>query len=221
MVKIFAHRGYVINDNKENSIESLDLAFQNRFNGVEFDIWFIENQLIVSHDRPDISQIEKMPKFSQYLKYKNKLEYWIDFKNFDELSKENVILALNFVKESLKNNEIDLENVYFAPYVTNLEKAKYIYDKIYQIIDKNAQINAVIDNLKYDLEEYKAFFRRYNIFAISCLYTLIDKKFVDFFAEQEIFAWTVNGIEEIKKLQEIGVKKFASDKITREILEND
>lgn len=52
MIKIFAHRGFAQNNIKQNSIASLKNAFKNGFKAIEFDIWWLENQLFLSHDKP-------------------------------------------------------------------------------------------------------------------------------------------------------------------------
>ena len=48
MIKIFAHRGFIQNNIKQNTIASLKNAVKNNFNAVEFDIWFIDGELYLS-----------------------------------------------------------------------------------------------------------------------------------------------------------------------------
>ena len=59
MIKIFAHRGFVSNKSPENSIAALDEAYNNKFDGVEFDLWFLENKIIIVHDKPNKKDILK------------------------------------------------------------------------------------------------------------------------------------------------------------------
>ena len=51
MIKLFAHRGFVENNMKQNSIASLKNAFEKGFKGVEFDIWWIDGEFFVKHDK--------------------------------------------------------------------------------------------------------------------------------------------------------------------------
>lgn len=213
-INIFAHRGYVINDSVENSIESLDFCYKYKFYGVEFDIWFLENKLVLCHDMPKNDEINKLPSFDQYFKYKNSLKYWLDFKNFDQISLENLDELLKLVKKSLEKNEISLQNVYFAPFLTNFVDNIKIYDKIYDIFGKNVQIMAIVDEKIVNLLEYKKILLKHNIKNISVNYKTIDEKFIEIMSDFELYVWTVNSHDEICKLSSFGIKNFCSDKIT-------
>ena len=116
MIKLFAHRGLVENNMKQNSIASLKNAFEKGFKGVEFDIWWIDGEFFVKHDKPAGKELFLLPRLQDYLVHKNELEYWIDFKNLDE---KNIDNALKKLKEVLILKEIDLNKVFFAPYITD------------------------------------------------------------------------------------------------------
>ena len=96
MIKLFAHRGYVENNIKQNSIASLKNAVKNQFKGIEFDVWNINNDLIISHDKPKSDPLNLLPKFKDYLIFKNQIEYWIDFKNLDL---KNIEVTLKILEE--------------------------------------------------------------------------------------------------------------------------
>jgi len=206
MVKIFAHRGFVTKNAKENSIESLRAAYDNKFIGVEFDVWFLNNELVVHHDMP--KENKNLVKFSDYLQFKNEFEYWIDFKNLDE---DNIDKALQIAKKELFAAEIDLKKVYFAPFITNLQKALPIYNKIYKAIE-GAQIMAVCEEIKRDdLVFYHQELQKNNIKYLSINHENIDENFIEIFSDINIFAWTVNDLEYLRELEKLGIKNITSD----------
>jgi glycerophosphoryl diester phosphodiesterase len=210
MIKIFAHRGCTINQVKENSIESLDLAYEKKFYGVEFDIWFIDEKLIVNHDKA----AELRPEFADYLKYGNELKYWIDFKNLTEISSKNLILALEIAKKELKNAKIELKNVFFAPFIVNFEKALVIYAKIREIFGENAQIMAVCEKINsLDFLSYRKKLDENKIKFLSIKHSNINQEFVKIFAGIEIFAWTVNEKLDFERLNKLKIENITSDKI--------
>ena len=84
MVKLFAHRGFVTENISQNSIASLKQAYDFNFRAVEFDIWFLDEKLVLKHDQPLEKEINNLPKFRDYFSFKNELTYWMDFKNLDE-----------------------------------------------------------------------------------------------------------------------------------------
>ena len=61
------------NNIKQNSIASLKNAVKNQFKGVEFDVWNINNDLIISHDKPKSDPLNLLPKFKDYLIFKMKI----------------------------------------------------------------------------------------------------------------------------------------------------
>lgn len=216
MIKIFAHRGYVINEIKENSIESLDFAYKNNFDGVEYDVWFFENDLFINHDEPKIQEKNSLPKFQEYFKYKNEFQYWIDFKNFDKISIDSLRKSFEIIKNAIKNCEIDEENIYFAPFITSFDKALIIYNEFYKFFGKNIKIMAVIDEIeKKDLRNYCEILKENDIKFLSINHKNINQEFVEIFKEITIFTWTVNDFQRFQELKNLGIKNFTSDKITK------
>lgn len=210
MVKIFAHRGYVINNAKENSIESLNEAVKNNFYGVEFDVWFVNNELYVCHDEPKEEDLYKLPKFSDYLIHGNKIKYWIDFKNLDEANARN---AIKIVKTSILKAEIFNQNIYFAPGITSLNQAAPIYEKIKEIF-ANPQLTAFCVEINKDSSQrYYQDLKKLGVTFLSLNHKNIDEDFVKKFKDITIFAWTVNEEERAKELENMGIKFIASDKI--------
>jgi len=207
MIKIFAHRGYVQNNIKENSIASLKNAIKNNFKAIEFDIWFEDGELYLSHDRPSLISRKNLARFRDYLIYDNKIDYWLDFKNLDE---NNVVDAMNIVKNDLMDNKIDLSKIYFAPYITNYDLAEIVSHKIYKIFNQNINLAIICDNpLKLnsaiDLVDIGVF----NFISIN--YKLINDDILKIINPKKLLAWTVNDNKIFNDLMLKGIDKFASD----------
>ena len=72
MLKIFAHRGFVGNCDQQNyiqqnSLASLKNAYDSGFRAIEFDIWFYNSQLILSHDQPQLDNCKNLAHFNDFL----------------------------------------------------------------------------------------------------------------------------------------------------------
>lgn len=210
MTKIFAHRGFVGDNIPQNSIASLKNAYLNNFDGVEFDIWFFNGELILKHDQPIFTELNSLPRFCNYFLYQNKIEYWMDFKNLDE---SNVDEVLKLLKKDLEN--IDLDKVYFAPFITDYKIAGKIFEKIRNVFGDKTKVMAVCERLENQdkINNLRKFLSDNWVSHLSILHKLIDKKFMELFADVKIFAWTVNDVKEFERLENIGVGNFASDKL--------
>lgn len=100
--KQWSHRGVGL---PENSIESTKQAIKKNYQGIEIDVWFQNNNLVVSHDRNSSDSLVPLDVFFKTFPTTN---FWIDLKNlslynvFDvkqkllELKKKNP----NFIVES-------------------------------------------------------------------------------------------------------------------------
>jgi glycerophosphoryl diester phosphodiesterase len=207
MIKIFAHRGYVQNNIKENSIASLKNAVKNNFKAIEFDIWLDDGELYLSHDKPPLASKNNLARFRDYLIYENKLYYWLDFKNLDE---NNVVEAMNIVKKDLNDNKIDLSKIYFAPYIIDYDLAEIVSHKIYKVFNQEVNLAIVCDNpLKLnraiDLVDIGVF----NFISIN--YKLINDDILKIINAKKLLVWTVNDNKIFNNLMLKGVDKFASD----------
>ena len=209
MIKLFAHRGLVENNMKQNSIASLKNAFEKGFKGVEFDIWWIDGEFFVKHDKPAGKELFLLPRLQDYLVHKNELEYWIDFKNLDE---KNIDNALKKLKEVLILKEIDLNKVFFAPYISDyiltgkisLKFRNFFAQKINFVVvcDEEAQCQGAVDMIDIGVIDF-----------ISINYKLINKDFLKKIQPSKLLAWTVNDVNEVNDLYMVGVEKFATDKV--------
>lgn len=216
MSRLFAHRGFTAGSHPENSVASLKESVAQSFSAIEFDIWFVARKLVLKHDQPKENEIEILPTLSDYLIYKNDLNYWLDFKNLDE---ENSAKALILAKSEIENADVKLEQIYFAPFITNLEKAEKIFTRIRNIFGPKVKIVAICDSLKNEKEaqDLRNFLDKNNVKCLSIFHQLLSKNSVQIFSGIELFAWTVNEMPRLKELESLGVANFATDKITPQI----
>jgi glycerophosphoryl diester phosphodiesterase len=212
MIRLFAHRGFAKGNILQNSIASLNHAHKSGFKAIEFDIWFLEENLFLSHDQPKKNALKTLPFLSDYFAYKNDFFYWMDFKNLDE---KNADQALKIVKDEIKKLGIKLDKIYFAPFITDYKVAKKVFEKIRKIFGNKVQIVAVCEELKTasDIKNLRDFLTKNKIKFLSIFHELVDKTFVKIFPEIEIFAWTVNDLKRVKELENLGIKNFATDSI--------
>lgn len=212
MIRLFAHRGFAKNPSEENSITSLNQAYEAGFRVVEFDIWFLKGKLVLKHNKPEANEIDNLPNLRDYFRFKNEIKYWIDFKNLD---KNNAAKALEIVKQDIAHGNIDLDNIYFAPFIINHQKAEVVFEEIRKVFGQEAQLVAVCEELNspQDIENLYRFLTKNNIKYLSIFYKLIDHNLLQALNGIELFAWTVNDEDVLHNLKTIGVKNFATDKI--------
>lgn len=212
MIRLFAHRGFIQGNILQNSIASLYEAKKNGFKAIEFDIWFLEGKLFLKHDMPCERELKTLPKFRDYFPFGNELDYWLDFKNLDE---KNVDEAMKLVKKDLDEAKINLDQVYFAPFITNYEIAEKVWAKIREVFGEKVNLVAFCRELK-DEESVKVLrdsVTKSKVKYLSIFHQLLYETFIKDFKDVEIFAWTVNDLERLKELEKIGVRNFATDKI--------
>jgi len=211
-IKIFSHRGFLENNSEiieQNSVKSLENALKNSFEAIEFDIWFLNNKFILSHDEPQ--NIESLATIDDYFNYKNELNYWLDFKNLDQNNSKNAIKEL---KLKVSQYNISKNNLHFAPYNTNYKEAQLILNEIRNEFGIDANFLAICDDVaqKQDLID---FITKNNVKHLSINYKILlqDENFLTFLLKNniEIFAWTVNDVKNYKLLLDKNIKNFASD----------
>lgn len=217
MIRLFAHRGFCPENILQNSIASLNSAREHHFHAVEFDIWFLDEKLVLKHGEPKISEINTLPTFSDYLHYKNDLSYWLDFKNLNE---KNAKAALLKVKEELAKFSIDLNQVYFAPFITNYKIAAKVFEIFREVFGEKIQLVAVCEDLE-KLEILREFMTKNHVKFLSIFHKIIDQNFMKNFSDITVFAWTVNDLKSLYELERLGVKNFATDKITPQIYDKE
>lgn len=208
MTRLFAHRGFHSTNAPQNTVASLDAAYENGFRGVEFDIWYLEEKLVLKHDHPKKEEIKNLPLFLEYLAHGNEMDYWCDFKNLDL---ENAKAALTLMKNQLAEARIDADRIYFAPYITDYNFAAKIFKIIREIFGNGAQLVAVCDTKNEEV--LRKFLDENNVKCLSIFHKLIDKFFIKKFPDIEIFAWTVNDLERLTELEALSVRNYGTDNI--------
>jgi glycerophosphoryl diester phosphodiesterase len=216
MTRLFAHRGFTGGKkNLENTVVSLKKAYGIGYRAIEFDIWLVDGEVLLNHNRPDSARLEKLPKLAEYFCFRNEMAYWLDFKNL-ELANADEFLSL--VKQKIELERVDLKNIYFAPFITDYALAQKILEKVRKIFGADAQFVAVCSELKdaEKLAELKNFLTKNQVKYLSIFHQLVDENLLKTLAGVELFAWTVNDSARFKILKNLGIKNFATDKILLE-----
>ncbi len=211
MTKLFAHRGFTSNGNlAQNSIASLKNAYKAGFRAIEFDVWFFDKKLVLSHDEPKKQTSSQLPNLCDYFCFKNEIEYWIDFKN---LNQKNIETALELAKTIIAEAEIELDKIYFAPFITDYKISQEILKITRKIFGDKMKFMAVCDKLenKNQIKALHEFLQKNEIKHLSIFHQLINENFMKIFCDVEIFAWTVNNEKRLRELEAFGVKNFATD----------
>lgn len=209
--KIFAHRGLSSEYIKENSIKALINASDNGFDAVECDIYYINQEFILSHDLPksNYKHLDRLDKFLEI--FADEMDYWLDFKN---LSDDNVDEAMENLKKIIDKLEIKNQRLFFAPFITNIPDAKFIYQTIRKYFGEKAQIVAVKERLlPKNYKKYYNELKENNIYGLSIQYNCIKPEFMKIFSDIQIFAWTVNYIRDFNRLFKIGVQNITTDEL--------
>ena len=209
MIKLFAHRGFVENNMKQNSIASLKNAVAKGFKAIEFDIWWVDGEFFIKHDKPNKKEEFSLPRLQDYLYYKNELEYWFDFKNIDQ---NNVGDALKKLKADLILKEIDLNKIFFAPYITDYDLAIKISLKFRNFFSQKINFVGVCDN-ELGVQEIVDMVNMELIDFVSINHALINAELLKKIKSTKLLAWTVNDIKQINDFYMLGVDKFATDKV--------
>jgi glycerophosphoryl diester phosphodiesterase len=208
MIKLFAHRGLVENNMKQNSIASLKNAVAKGFKAVEFDIWWLDGEFFIKHDKPNEKEKFLLPRLQDYLCFGNDLEYWFDFKNLDQ---NNIDEALKKLNTDLILKKIDLAKIFFAPYITDYKLTSIISVKFRKFFSQKIKFVGVCDNKNWRQEVIDMIDLELIDF-ISINHDLIDADFLKKISPTKLLAWTVNDIKRINDLYLLGVDKFATDK---------
>ena len=72
-MRLFAHRGFVTESHPENSVTSLKEAVAQGFKAIEFDLWFVEGEILIKHDQP--KKDENLPSLREYFCFKNEIRF--------------------------------------------------------------------------------------------------------------------------------------------------
>ena len=213
MINLFAHRGFWSEKSNQNSIFSLNNAHENKFSGIEFDIWFCDQKLVISHDDP--GNCNDLLQFGKYLKYANDFKYWLDFKN---LTLKNAEKSFLIAKNDINKANIDIKNIYLAPYFTNYQITSQFCQIAREVFGSQVQFAALFDK-KDQEDDLVKLIKAEKIQYLSVLDSLIDEDFIRKIPQVEIFAWTINDLKKLLALKNLGIKNFITDSITPQIYE--
>ena len=210
---IWSHRGYRQEGAAENTVASLKAAYLKGYKGVELDLWYLDGNLRLHHNKPKRFSFSKLPLLRKYLKtYKHKLRYWFDLKNINEKNCDSIFSIL---KRELDKWQIPYEQVSLVPYNSNwleiipcLNKAKELFPGI------NVGVYMDKESIEsYDMKQMKELLVQNSIALLSFDYETINQELINFFENCTNYAWTVNSEEEIQRLQKLGITNFCTDKI--------
>ncbi|MBU6140906.1 MAG: glycerophosphodiester phosphodiesterase [Proteobacteria bacterium] len=201
---IFAHRGLVTKNSPENSIASLHAAYKSGFRAIEFDLWFVNEEILIKHDQPSN---ETLPNLGDYFYFGEEMTYWLDFKNMNEVNAKKIF---ELVLVEIKKAKIGLDKIFLVPFELNYELTKYFQMLARDVFGDSVQFAAVCEEEKNILllEEFCA---QERVGFLSVFHGLINANFVAKFSRQKIFAWTVNDLKRVAELEKLGVKNFATD----------
>lgn len=94
--KIWGHRGYFKNHD-QNSLKAINEAIELGAKGVEIDIYYDTemNNYVVSHDLPyNMKENRLLLLDNVFSNFGNTNYYWLDFKNLNSISKDNIHNAI-------------------------------------------------------------------------------------------------------------------------------
>ena len=197
---IFAHRGLVTKNSPENSIASLEAAYQAGFRSIEFDLWLSEGKILIKHNKPEG---EILPTLCEYLRFGNEMTYWLDCKNLDGSNAKD---TLELIFYEIQKAKIDLKKIFLATFALDNEvvtQARRIFGEDIKFISACREREKIADLERFCVENRVKF--------LSVFHEFIDADFIKKFSNQEIFAWTVNDVKRLQELAALGVKHFASD----------
>jgi hypothetical protein len=176
-------------------------------------LWFWEGELLLNHDEPSYNK--NQVRLCDYLKYGNDFKYWLDFKNIDL---KNVKSAFIEAKNNIKKAGIDMKQIYIAPFVTNYDLSRDFFQIAKEVFGKEIQFAGVVEK-KENLADLLKFIDEEKISYLSIFHELINEDLIKKLAKVELFVWTVNDINKMKKLEALGIKNFITDIITPQIYE--
>ncbi|MFC1658941.1 hypothetical protein ACFL0U_00025 [Pseudomonadota bacterium] len=213
---LWPHRGVWKTKKQQNTIQALDNAFNFEYRHIEFDIWLLNNKLLLKHDKPTEKELQNnsLPLLKEFVKrYGNKLKYWMDFKN---LTLENIDEFLPIYKKVIDNSKIDYKAIYFTPFETNWNVSIKLHKKIQNYMKGiNSMIMMNFENFeKEKIYDYYKILQENNITNFSVEHKIVNKKFVDTFQGINLFVWVVNNIKEYERLANLGVKNICTNNIT-------
>ncbi len=203
-MQIFAHRGYVIDKSPENSIAALHNAYKSNFNGVEIDLWFIDDKFYIVHDQPEVIDLANLALLQDFLIYED-FGYWLDFKNLDF---SNYKKAINCLRSNIKNH--NLASSFFVPYIDDYNLCEIIFKEVNKVFENNLKIAAIFDNIN-KIEDLRKLISNINLKYLSIKSDLVTQQNIEKLSDINLMAWTIKDQETFIRLKQQNIKIFASD----------
>lgn len=177
---VFYQKSWV---HRVNSIEKMNIV-SNSFNGVEIDIIYNKKENFFDVNHPPAKSINlSLEKLITSTKNKNKLNYWLDFKN---LTKENINYSLNRLNSISNSFQINKKNIIVES--KNPEFLKLFLENGYKTsyyLPSNLNTNK--DVLKIAIQKSKNYKTTYLSSDIK-QFKVISK----FFPNEKIITWSYN-----------------------------
>ncbi len=206
--KVWSHRGLSINL-PENSIESINAAYENEFKGVEVDIRFISelNKFFLSHD--ELKNTDSLTSLdSLFSKVNNSLYFWLDLKNLDNKNKKKVLNRLNDITQKYNNkNKIIIENR-DAPALQLLAKNGYYTSLWLKDPYPKNPIRFLYNNI---LNKIKLFLYSFNAVSFDSKY--LNQQTLKIYNNCNIHTWKIytlnkNDIKSLKSISSVKIILF-------------
>ena len=216
MIELTAHRGDSLNYD-ENTLSAFRSAKELGADWIELDVQETKDKkLVVIHDY-GLKRILNVNKKVSALTYKEiiKLDKREDKIAIDNDIKLNIELKGNKNDDGFVYNVLDLINKY--NFTDKCVISSFKYKLLLEIEEKQYEIKTI-----YNISKKKDNILDYKVDGYSINKTVVNKKLVDLIHDnqKEIFVWTINNEEDIKKMIEINVDNIITDnvKLVKEII---
>ena len=224
-IQITAHRGDSLNYD-ENTLSAFKSAKEIGADWIELDVQETKDKkLVVTHDY-DLKRILNVNKKVSSLTYKelikldkreDKIPLLEDVIKFaiDNDIKLNIELKGNKNDDGFVYNVLNLINKY--DFTDKCVISSFKYKLLLEIEEKQSNIKTI-----YNISKNKDNILDYKVDGYSINKTIVNKDLVDLIHDnqKEIFVWTINNEEDIKKMIEINVDNIITDnvKLVKEII---
>jgi len=192
---LWAHRGYH-KDHPENSLEAFRAAKIRGYEGIELDVFYFENEFVISHDDPSSNSDTLLTLDEVFYEFNTGLYYWVDLKNLNAI---NVESSGNIMLELLSKYQIQDRVFIESKEIEQLDK--YTKKGIQTLWWINP--GTTYEKMKAGLPYYRKAFATYDFTAISIPHKMITSEFYYNFKHVPKFTFTINDTSRVKELQDI------------------
>lgn len=194
--EVWSHRG-IHHSVPENSIQSLQLAKNQGFKGVEIDVYYDEEMgLVVSHDIPYKLVDGQIVTLKEIVDtFHSDFSFWIDFKNLNNKNVKNVISDFSLLFETYP----DLQQKMYVESAKGKLLRKLAKHNIQSILWVQYSKQQPKQFLK--LTYFKALIGHSKFSGITTHYRYIDKRFSKAFRNFDWYVFTVNDLSIINQLK--------------------